>query len=95
MPNQFVGGFTPYTTEISAAQKALLQKAVPELGMTYSAVAMATQETQGVNYRFFCNAEVVGPDVPNEARLVEFYMPLRSDTPENLKISIVPNEDEE
>lgn len=46
-----VGGWTPYTTEISTAQKALLQKAVG-VGVTYSAVAMSIQETQSQNYSF-------------------------------------------
>lgn len=85
-----VGGWTPYTTEISAQEKALLQKAVG-VGVTYSAVAMSTQEAQSKNFSFFCNTK--DPKGFNTAKIVQFIIPLRSDTPENVKILDVPREE--
>ncbi len=88
MEDVIVGGWTPYTTEISAARKALLQKAV---GMKYSPVAMAIQEAQSQNFSFVCNTK--GVKGFNIAKVVQFIIPLGTDIPEGVKILDVPREE--
>lgn len=92
MSDSIVGGWTPYRTQITPEEAALLQKAVG-VGMSYSPVAVATQPVAGTNYRFFCNAKVVGPEAYNEAKLVQFYVGFDAKGPQDVKITDVPCED--
>ena len=89
MSDVMVGGYTAYKTAITAEQKALLAKAVG-IGVNYSPIAVATQVVAGINYRFLCNAQVTAPNTPVEGKLVQFYVPLRSETPEQVKIQDIP-----
>ena len=74
------GGWTPYTTEISAESKSVFEKAIKVLlGVTYTPLAVATQVVAGTNFSFFCNAKAVSPNSANEAAMVLVFRPLQGD----------------
>ena len=85
MSDVMVGAYSAYATKITPAQKSLLEKAVG-LGVSYSPFAVATQVVSGTNYRFLCNAKVIKPNAPLEAKLVQFYVPIGSETPGEVEI---------
>lgn len=49
------------------------------IGVNYTPLAVATQVVSGINYRFFCNAQVVYPEAPNDAVITQIYKPLNGD----------------
>ena len=76
MSEKLVGGWSAYSAEISSEQKEVFKTAMGKsLRVNYSRVAVATQVVSGTNYCFFCNAQVVSPNAPEEAALVEIYAP--------------------
>jgi hypothetical protein len=80
MSTNLVGGWTPYSIQISPEATAVFKKALNGLvGVDYIPLAVATQVVSGTNYRFFCNAKVVYPDAPNEAAIIQIYQPLQGD----------------
>lgn len=89
MAEVMAGAWTAYNTKISAAQKALLAKAVG-IGVNYVPFAVSTQVVRGANYRFLCNATVTSPGAPVECKLVQFLVQPGSETPERVEISNVP-----
>jgi len=71
------GGWTSYSTRISSdAQKAFDEALKGFTGVHYTPLAVASQVVAGMNYRFFCNAQVVYPDAPNYGALVQINKPL-------------------
>ena len=72
-----VGGWTEYHTNISPEEMEVFETALGGLdGVTYYPLAVSTQVVAGMNYSFFCNAQVVYPNAPNEAAMVNIYNPL-------------------
>jgi hypothetical protein len=83
-----VGGWKPYSCDISAETKEVFDKALNGLlGVKYTPVAVATQLVSGKNYSFFCNSNVVAPRSANEAAVILIYAAL--DKPPHI-ISITP-----
>ncbi len=75
--NSVVGGWTPYSTSVSAEAKKVFDSVIKGLvGVQYSPLAVATQVVSGTNYRFFCNAKGVYPGALNEGVIVHIYQPL-------------------
>lgn len=68
-----VGGWKPYRV-MDAETQQVFDQAVNLLGVDYSPIAVASQLVAGVNYSFFCNAKVVGPNTPNEAVMILVYV---------------------
>ncbi|WP_046759077.1 hypothetical protein [Kordia jejudonensis] len=67
------GGWTPYDTDINNKAIDVFNEAMRGLvGIKYTPIACATQIVNGVNYSFFCNAQVVGLDY-NEAVTVSVF----------------------
>ncbi|WP_445946263.1 hypothetical protein [Shewanella sp.] len=77
MSNQMLGAFGPYTSEINPEAKAAFADAMEHfVGVKYSPVAVASQVVSGINYSFFCNAEVVVPSSTVYPAMVDVYKPL-------------------
>ena len=72
------GGWTPFSTTISKEAMDIFNKTKP-VGVHYTPLAVATQVVSGTNYRFFCNAQVVYPDAPNDAVITQIYQPLNGE----------------
>ncbi|NER04187.1 MAG: hypothetical protein F6K17_17000 [Okeania sp. SIO3C4] len=71
---QLPGGWSTYSSDITPEASEVFQTAVDGLyGVSYEPVAFATQIVAGINYSFFCNAEVVYPNAPNKAAIVDIY----------------------
>jgi len=71
------GGWTEYTCQIDdQAHKAFEEAIASLLGAQYSPVAVASQVVAGMNYRFFCNAQVVVPGAVHGAAMVSIFAPL-------------------
>lgn len=68
------GGWTIYRTDISMKEAYILHSVLP-LGLSYDAIAVATQIVNGTNYDFICNGSVVYPGSPNNAYLIRVYVP--------------------
>lgn len=80
METNIPGGWTPYSTTISAEAMDVFKHAMHGLvGVSYTPIAFATQVVSGINYRFICNAKVVYPNAPNDAAIVQIYKPLTGD----------------
>jgi len=78
MGTDLLGGWTPYSTTISADAKKVFDSVIKGLvGVQYSPLAVATQVVAGTNYRFFCNAKGVYPNALNEAVIIQVYQPLK------------------
>lgn len=74
------GGWTPYSTTISAEAKKVFDSAIKGLlGVHYTPLAVATQVVSGINYHFFCIAKGVYPGALNEAVIIQIYQPLKGD----------------
>lgn len=77
MSNEILGGWTTYSTEINAAAKQAFDTALQGLlGVKYEPLAFASQVVAGVNYSFFCNAQGVYPNAPNNGAIVSIFKPL-------------------
>jgi hypothetical protein len=72
--SKILGGWTPYSSDISAEAQSVFDKIKFPLGMRYTSVAVATQVVAGVNYSFFCNSKIANPIAFNEARMVNVYV---------------------
>ena len=78
MGTSLAGGWTPYSTTVSAEAKKAFDSVIKGLvGVKYSPLAVATQVVSGINYRFFCNAQGVYPNALNEAVIIQIYQPLK------------------
>ena len=78
MSTTILGGWTPYTTTISADAQAAFNEVIAGLvGVHYTPLAVASQVVSGMNYRFFCNAQAVHPDAPYYAAIVQVYRPIQ------------------
>lgn len=76
MKDALLGGWTTYSCKLSDDAKKVFKKAFKDfVGVSYTPVAVATQVVAGVNYSFFCNAQGVYPNAPNEGALVSIYDP--------------------
>jgi hypothetical protein len=74
------GGWTPFSTTISAEEKAVFDKAFQGfVGVQYDPLAVSTQVVSGTNYKFFCNSTVVYPNAPTIPALVIIYTPFQGD----------------
>jgi hypothetical protein len=72
-----VGGWSAYSTTISAEAMAAFNEALKgHVGVNYIPLAVANQLVSGMNYRFLCDAQVVYPDAPHYAALLQVYKPL-------------------
>lgn len=73
------GGWTPFRP-LTGDDKAIFDKALNGLcGVGYEPLLVATQVVAGTNYRFFCNAQVVYPNAPHYAAMVQIFNPLNND----------------
>lgn len=80
MGTDLLGGWTPYSTTISADAKKVFDSVIKGLiGVKYSPLAVATQVVSGTNYRFFANSQVVYPGALNEAVIIQIYQPLQGE----------------
>lgn len=75
--NQMPGAYSKYTCKINKEAQAAFDEALEgKLGVVYEPVAVAQQGVAGMNYKFFCNAKVVGPDAHNSAAIIIIHKPL-------------------
>ena len=75
--NLVAGGWTPYSTTISADAQKVFDSVIKNLlGVHYTPLAVATQVVSGTNYRFFANAQGVYPGALNEAVIIQIYKPM-------------------
>jgi len=80
MGTNLPGGWTPYSTTLSADAKKVSDSVIKNLmGVHYGPLAVATQLVSGTNYRFFCNAQGVYPGALNEAVIIQIYQPLQGE----------------
>ena len=80
MGTNLPGGWTSYSTPLSADAKKVLDSVIKGLiGVNYSPLAVATQIVSGTNYRFFANSQVVYPGALNEAVIIQVYQPLQGE----------------
>jgi len=77
MLDLIVGGYSPYTCDISPEAKKSFDEVKFPIGVDYTPVAVSTQLVAGSNYNFFCNARAVTPSAYNEAAIVSIYAPLK------------------
>ena len=80
MGTNLPGGWTPYSTTISADAKKVFDSVIKGLiGVKYSPLAVATQVVSGTNYRFFCNSQGGYPGALNDAVIIQIYQPLQGE----------------
>lgn len=72
------GGWTDFSTQIDASARQVFDEALGRIvGVGYSPIAVASQVSQGVNYRFFCNAyPVTTPGMQTYPVMVKIYKPI-------------------
>ncbi|WXR62040.1 hypothetical protein WG909_02120 [Peptostreptococcaceae bacterium AGR-M142] len=69
-----VGAWTKFRTNLSDSDKKVFSRAMDGImGVNYEPIAVATEVVEGTNYRFFCNSQIVRPDAPNEASMIEIW----------------------
>ena len=74
------GGWTAYSTDISKEAQGVFDAVTKHLlGVKYEPVAVATQVVAGLNYSYFCNAQVVKPESPWYPVIIDVYKPLNED----------------
>ncbi|MCP4220039.1 MAG: hypothetical protein GY765_35740 [bacterium] len=72
-----VGGWTPYSNEISPEVMSLFEKTIKALvGVKYTPFAVASQSMDGTNYSFFCNAKPTYGGALDKGALVQLKQPL-------------------
>lgn len=72
-----LGSWSIFRTDITEEEKDVFKVAFENfVGVSYEPIAVATQVVQGINYKFFCNAQIVYPNAPNQAAVVVIYAPL-------------------
>jgi len=77
MSNTTVGGYTPFTSDISPEDKAVFVDAFEKfVGVKYEPVAVATQIVAGTNYAFFCNATPAYPGATPSPAMVTVFRSL-------------------
>ena len=70
------GGWTAYGP-LNEEAKQVFDKALQGLlGVNYEPLVVASQVVSGTNYSFFCNAQVVAPNTPNQGAMVAIYVDL-------------------
>ena len=75
-----VGAFSTYTCTIDNEAKTAFKEAMNGIvGVTYSPVAVSQQVVAGMNYKFFCNTEMVTRYPVKGAAIVSIYKPLKGD----------------
>ena len=80
MEKTIPGGWTPYSTPLSVEAQKVFDSVIKGLmGVHYTPLAFATQVVQGINYRFFCNAQGVYPNALNEATIIQVYKLLQGE----------------
>ena len=82
MLDLIVGGYSPYTCDISPEARKSFDEAIKNhkhLGVDYTPVAVSTQSAGGSNYKFFCNARAVTPSAYNQAAIISIYAPLEGE----------------
>lgn len=74
-----VGGWSAYGP-LDATSRAVFEKATRGLvGVKYTPTEVSTQVVAGTNYRFRCNAELVGPNPEKFKATMEIFQPLDGD----------------
>ncbi len=64
-------GWSPYTCQVTDADKEMLRKAIQSVDVEYTPVAVSMQQqVDRTNYRFFCNTRMI-PRSEHEAALVQ------------------------
>lgn len=77
MSNQILGAYGPFSSKIDdQATKAFSEAVEHFVGVQYSPVAVATQVVAGLNYAFFCNAQIPGLGNSIYPAMVNVYQPL-------------------
>ncbi|ACA87416.1 MULTISPECIES: hypothetical protein [Shewanella] len=80
MSNQNLGAYGPFTSEIDTQAKEAFSEAMEHfVGVDYSPVAVATQVVAGLNYAYFCNAQIPGLGSSVYPAMVNIYKPLDGD----------------
>lgn len=76
--NQTLGGWSPFSTVISAEAKTVFETALTGLvGVVYQPLAVSNQVVAGMNYHFLCNSKGVYPGAESIAAMVAIYQPLQ------------------
>ena len=76
-----LGGWSIFRTDITEEEKGIFEAVTKNLeGVKYDPIAIATQVVNGTNYKFFCNAQIVYPNAPNQAAMITIYQPLKGPT---------------
>ncbi|QUJ66956.1 hypothetical protein KDD30_12695 [Photobacterium sp. GJ3] len=71
-----VGAYSPFKDQLSSEAKLAFDEAFQGfVGVKYQPVAFAQQVVNGVNFKFFCNAEVVIPGSVTYPAMVTIYKP--------------------
>lgn len=70
------GGWTAYGPLNDETRKVFDQALEGLLGVNYEPLVVASQVVSGTNYSFFCNAQVVAPNTPNQGAMVAIYVDL-------------------
>lgn len=79
---RLVGGWKPYTTTIDETSMDVFDRIIGELiGVHYTPLAVAKQLVAGMNYSFFCNAQVVGSEY-TEPVMILVYVNLQGEMSE-------------
>lgn len=77
MSTQMLGAFGPYTCDIDNEAKAAFADAMEGfVGVKYSPICVSQQVVSGMNYSFFCNAEIVVPGSTVYPAMVDVYKPI-------------------
>lgn len=70
------GGWANFRA-LTEEEKAIFSKALEKFeGVNYTPIAVATQVLSGINYKFFCNSQVIYPNAPNKTAMVTIYVPV-------------------
>lgn len=71
------GGWTAYSSSISGDTTNAFKEALDgHLGVNYTPLAVASQVVSGINYRFLADAQVVYPNAPHYAAIIQVYKPI-------------------
>lgn len=77
MSTTTLGGWSPFTTDISSEELAVFNTAVAGLdGVVYMPLEVSKQVVAGMNYRFISSAKVVAPDTETYMVMIQIYAPL-------------------
>lgn len=68
-----VGSWSPFESLTAETKEVFAHGIEGLLGVDYKPLAVAHQVVAGMNYSFFCNAQVVYPGAPSYPAIVDMY----------------------